>query len=434
METKDLYNLFINDCNSISTDTRNIIPGSAFFALKGDRFDGNKFASQAIEKGANYAVIDNPDYRLNDKYILTPNTLQALQNLATYHINQLKPRLKVIGLTGSNGKTTTKELISIVLGKKYNVGFTKGNLNNHIGVPLTILSLNKQHEIAVIEMGANHMGEIGILSQIAAPDYGLITNIGKAHLEGFGSVENIAKGKTELFNYLDKNNGMCFINANSYQLLEKAKNLKCKKIYYGNHDQSYVNSKTTNEESPFLEVTYVDKQTNIPIRSQLIGDYNLDNINAAIAVGKFFNIEPENIKKAIEEYIPTNNRSQLIQKNGNTIVLDAYNANPSSMEAAIHNFIKRKNKNKTLILGEMNELGDYSREAHKKIVDLVHGKNLKVLLVGKGFEAFYQISGIFYFEDTNKLIEWIKFNRFLDADILIKGSRTNQLEKIMDYI
>lgn len=434
MQIKNLYKLFINECTGISTDTRNITPGSIFFALKGKRFDGNKFASQAIEKGAAYAVIDDADFKTTDKCIRTSDTLQTLQGLAKFHIGQLKPKLKVIGLTGSNGKTTTKELISIVLGKKYNVGFTKGNLNNHIGVPLTILSLKKQHEVAVIEMGANHMGEIGNLSHIAIPDYGLITNIGKAHLEGFGSVENIVKGKTELFDYLEKNNGTCFINANSYQLLHKASTLKCNKIYYGNHAQSYVNTEITNNVSPFLKITYLDNQHNLQIRSQLIGDYNLDNINAAIAIGKFFNVEIKKIKQAIEEYVPTNNRSQLIQKNGNTIVLDAYNANPSSMEAAIRNFIKRNRKNKTVILGEMNELGEYSLEAHKKIVDLVLGKNLKVLLVGKGFESFHQNSGIFYFEDTYKLIEWIKFNRILDADILIKGSRSNQLEKIIEYL
>ena len=433
MNISKLYNIF-KESTGITTDSRTIEKDSIFFSIKGEHFDGNKYAGEALDKGAKYAVIDNQEYCKNVRCLLVDNALKTLHLLASYHIQQLKPQIKVLGLTGSNGKTTTKELLSAVLCKKFKVGFTKGNLNNHLGVPLTILSLNDKHEMAIVEMGANHVGEIHTLAEIARPDYGLITNIGKAHLEGFGSVENIIKGKTELFRYLYKKNGTCFINMDNSHLRTYSDSLKCAKIYYGNTENSYARGFIKSNHSPFLITEYSYGDEKHEINTRLIGDYNLDNVNAAVAVGTYFGIGFPQIKESIEAYIPSNNRSQFIDTGSNHIVLDAYNANPSSMEASIRNFMSRSGKNKTVILGEMNELGDYSYEAHKKIVEIVRSDNLKIILIGEGFEPFHQISGIFYFKNTQKLIEWIKFNRFFDAEILIKGSRTNQLEKIVEYL
>ncbi len=430
---RELYSIF-KECKGITTDSRNVGKDSLFFAIKGENFDGNKYAEEALNKGAKYAVIDNQKYYKNKQCILVDNALKTLQIVASYHIRQLKPQIKVLGLTGSNGKTTTKELLSAVLSTKLKIGFTQGNLNNHIGVPLTILSINETHEMAVIEMGANHAGEIHALAEIAMPDFGLITNIGKAHLEGFGSVENIMKGKTELFRYIQKNNGTCFFNMNNSHLRTYSDSIDCKKVHYGNVRNSYANGTLKSNYSPFLIAEYTHGNEKYEIKTRLIGDYNLDNMNAAVAVGRYFGINFPEIKKAIESYVPSNNRSQFIDTGSNRIILDAYNANPTSMEASVRNFISSGGKNKIVILGEMNELGDYSYEAHKKIVEIVGSKNIKIVLIGEGFEPFHQISGIFYFKNTEKLIEWIKFNRILDAEILIKGSRTNQLEKIVEYL
>lgn len=432
MKDKALYDIY-KSSTGICTDTRNIKPGSIFFALKGQTFDGNKFAQEALEKGALHAVIDNPEYHKNENTFLVNDTLATLQELSTYHIQSLKPGVKVIGLTGSNGKTTTKELIASVLSKKYNVCFTKGNLNNHIGVPLTLLSITSDHEIAVIEMGANHVGEIALLSSIAVPDLGLITNIGTAHLEGFGSKEGILRGKLELFKSINENKGICFINASDNALLENTGFLTCEKYYYGNHPESYLSAKAIKNNRPLLSIKLSNPES-ITITTNLIGDYNLDNVISAMALGKYFEIPLTEMKKAVEQYLPQNNRSQYIKTQKNRIVMDAYNANPSSMKASIRNFLQSDGDNKVAILGEMKELGNHSNEAHQEVVDMLLNRNLTILLVGKGFEPFHQISDIFYFEDTDKLIEWLNFNRILDSNILIKGSRSNMLEKILNYL
>lgn len=433
MIIEKLYKAFIKS-KGVTTDSRNVFPESIFFALKGERFDGNKYAAEAINKGASYAVIDNPVYKKNEKYIAVDDVLHSLQSLASHHVQKLKPRLKVVGLTGSNGKTTTKELITGVLSRKYNVGFTKGNLNNHIGVPLTLLSLTDKYEIAVIEMGANGVGEIGMLSNIATPDYGLITNIGKAHLEGFGSVEGIIKGKHELFEYINKTGGTCFINANSKEILSNSGKFNCNKIYFGFHNSTSIDGAVKRTNTPFLQLEINDGNTKFDVATQIIGDYNLDNVLAAMAIGKYFGVSPEVMKEAVEQYEPKNNRSQFIQTSKNAVVMDAYNANPTSMEASISNFLKREGTKKMVILGEMKELGEHSFSAHQKIVELLHSHNVISVLVGKEFKPFHQNSDIIHFDNTEKLIEWIKFKGILDTEILIKGSRSNQLEKIIEYL
>jgi UDP-N-acetylmuramoyl-tripeptide--D-alanyl-D-alanine ligase len=425
MKIEQLYNLFkIN--KSVSTDTRAIKKGSIFFALKGENFNGNKFAEDALKKGASYAIIDEEKYKLNDKFILVENVLEALQNLATYHRKYLK--LPIISLTGSNGKTTTKELINTVLSKKYNTCATIGNLNNHIGVPLTLLSMNSSTEIGIVEMGANHLKEIELLTNIAQPDYGYITNFGKAHLEGFGSLEGVIKGKTELYDYLRKQNKKVFIN--SEDEIQSAKSKEMNTISFGKKDADYrieyVNA------NPFV----VLKFNNEFIESKLIGAYNFNNIAAAIAIGKYFDVSDKAIKEAIENYIPTNNRSQIIEKATNKIILDAYNANPSSMKVALESFSHLTDGSKIAILGDMFELGPEAESEHQKIVELVESINL---------DAVYLLGKIFYKMDiiNPKIKKFISFEEFKEefkntsienSTILIKASRGMALERILEEL
>jgi UDP-N-acetylmuramoyl-tripeptide--D-alanyl-D-alanine ligase len=369
MKIEEIHSLFLKH-PLVSTDTRNIIPDSIFFALKGANFNGNNFAAEAIEKGAAYSIIDETQSTKNEKIILVEDVLKCLQDLATFHRKYLN--IPVIGITGSNGKTTTKEILQRVLSKKFNVFATIGNLNNHIGVPLTLLALNKSHEIAIVEMGANHQGEIALLSSICLPNYALITNIGKAHLEGFGGIDGVIKGKTELYKFIRKNNGLLFVNGDDELLMRVSGDID--KITYGQKESNFLVGKLISSQNG-LSFSYstakatVKVENNVEINSVLNGMYNFQNILAAICIGTYFNIDSKKIKEAIEEYIPQNNRSQIEVRHGITFYMDAYNANPSSMEVSINNFDEQtKGKIRIAIIGGMNELGDTSAEEHQKLI------------------------------------------------------------------
>lgn len=417
MKIEQLYQLY-TQFFLVDTDTRKIRKNTIFFALKGANFNGNTFAEKALEQGANYAIVDEADYVTSDKIILVENSLQTLQRLANYHRNQLN--IPFIALTGSNGKTTTKELIASVLQQKYNVTATKGNLNNHIGVPLTLLSIQPETEIAIIEMGANHQKEIGFLASIAEPDFGYITNFGKAHLEGFGGVEGVIKGKSELYDYLRSNNKTAFINPDDAIQVEKSKGIKT---------ISFPESIQFLMADPFVEVSF----KNTIISSNLVGDYNYTNIAIAICIGNYFNIKDSAIKEALKNYIPKNNRSEIIKTKDNKILLDAYNANPSSMEMALKNFSKIKANSKTIILGDMFELGEESEKEHQKIADLA--ASLK-------FDTIFFVGNLFNIVNTDKhqfknfkdLESFLKNNPLKNQYILIKGSRGMQLERCLQLI
>ena len=427
MKTEEIHSIFLK-CNSVTIDTRKITPKSLFIAIKGENYDANTFAKEALEKGASYAIIDNKDYYINEKTILVKDSLTTLQELAKYHRDFLK--LSIISLTGSNGKTTTKEIINVVLNKKFNTKATVGNLNNHIGVPLTLLSFDKKTEIGIVEMGANHQKEIEFLCNIAKPDFGYITNFGKAHLEGFGGIEGVIKGKSEMYEHLRKNNKIAFINLDDPIQIEKTKNIQT--IGFGvNNSEAFVNIKEI-KANPFVEILFEDTV----IQSHLIGLYNANNINAAITIGKHFGINNSEIKSAIESYIPENNRSQLVNKNTNEIILDAYNANPSSMKVAIENFAQLSKPNKVAILGDMFELGPESHEEHKNIVNLLlEADNTHVYFIGKDFFKHKNDSDKFHFfenfEDFAKILE---DNPFQNKLILIKGSRGMKLERTLDLL
>lgn len=417
MKIIEIYKLYQQNY-LVDTDTRNIRENTLFFALKGSNFNGNKFAVDALKNGASFAIIDEKEYEIRNKTILVNDVLKTLQELAKYHRKQLN--IPIIGLTGSNGKTTTKELIKAVLQEKFNTTATIGNLNNHIGVPLTILSITPKTEVAIIEMGANHQKEIEFLSDITNPDYGYITNFGKAHLEGFGGVEGVIKGKSELYANLIKNNKTAFINLEDAIQVHKTK--LCNTIPLDKNIQFL-------EANPFVNLSF----NNIIIKSNLIGKYNYNNIAAAITIGNFFKVNEIKIKKAIEKYIPNNNRSQIIEKGNNHIILDAYNANPSSMRVAIENFAQLEEKSKTIILGDMFELGVDTEKEHQEIVNLTDNF---------AFKKTYYVGEHFYKTDTNNL----KFKDFIslknhinkkpleNQSILIKGSRGMQLERILDFI
>lgn len=422
-----LHSLFLK-YPVVSTDTRKIAPNSIFFALRGENFDANTFTKEALEKGAKYVVIDNKDYFIDERTLLVENSLVALQELAKFH--RLYLGLPIIALTGSNGKTTTKELIHSVLSKKYNTLATIGNLNNHIGVPLTLLRFTKDTEIGIVEMGANHQKEIEFLCKIAQPDYGYITNFGKAHLEGFGGVEGVIKGKSEMYDYLKNNNKLIFVNLDDTIQNQKTENLK-RFSFTVNASQADVKI-TGVEANPMVKIAY----NNLTINSQLIGIYNANNINASITIGNYFKVSDELIKEAIENYIPENNRSQLILKNGNEIILDAYNANPSSMAAAITNFIQLEKKNKIAILGDMFELGNESLLEHKKIIALLENEtSISTYFIGKDFfKNQIHNTHMSFFEDFESFSVFLKTNLPNNNLLLIKGSRGMALEKTLDLI
>ncbi len=419
MNIKQLYKLYTQNF-LIDTDTRTLRNGSIFFALKGDSFNGNKFAETALKNGSTYAIIDEKEFQTNSNIILVNDTLETLQQLANYHRRQLN--IPIIAVTGSNGKTTTKELINTVLSKKYKTKATKGNLNNHIGVPLTLLSMDNTTEIGIVEMGANHIKEIEILCKIAEPNYGYITNFGKAHLEGFGGFEGVIQGKSELYEYLKKNKGKAFINSDDTIQKEKSK---------GNAIVEF-NSKTIKfiEAKPFVEVEF----KNNLIKSQLIGKYNYSNIAAAIKIGSHFNVAENDIVQSIKNYIPTNNRSQIIEKDSNKIILDAYNANPSSMKVSLESFSKLIRKQKVVFLGDMFELGESSKIEHQKIAELASSFNFnKLYLIGKAF-ATTSVKNAFIYDSFESFKTAVDLTTITNSSILIKGSRGMALERILTLL
>jgi UDP-N-acetylmuramoyl-tripeptide--D-alanyl-D-alanine ligase len=412
----------------IQTDTRQITPGDLFFALKGPNFNGNNFAQQALEKGAAYAIADEPSTeKKSEKFILVNDVLETLQQLAKYH--RLQFNIPFIAITGSNGKTTTKELIHAVLSTTFKTYTTTGNLNNHIGVPLTILKIKGDAQVAVIEMGANHQKEIESYCEYTLPTHGIITNAEKAHLEGFGGIEGVRKGKGELFDFLRKNNGTAFV-MHDYEYLQQMSKGIPHIITYGTIDADITGS--INQSEPFVEAAITKGVfINNPIHTQLVGEYNLPNILAAVAVGNYFKITGERIKYAIENYSPSNSRSQLLEKGSYKIILDAYNANPTSMKAAIENFAKLNADKKVLILGGMAELGKESLDEHKSIIDLINKyKWNEVVLVGGDFlklqHPYHQ------FENSIQAKEWLHAQNFYSAYLLIKGSRSMQMEKVIE--
>jgi UDP-N-acetylmuramoyl-tripeptide--D-alanyl-D-alanine ligase len=419
MNIEQLYQLYIKTY-LVDTDTRKIRKGSLFFALKGDNFNGNEFAEEALKSGASYAIIDEEKYNRFSNTILVNNALETLQNLANFHRKQLT--IPIIALTGSNGKTTTKELINAVLSKKYETAATAGNLNNHIGVPLTLLSMTPKTEIGIVEMGANHLKEIEFLCSIAEPNYGLITNFGKAHLEGFGDFEGVIKAKSELYDFLRLNKGTVFMNTDDELQVKQSAGINA--IEFNNNVVKFM------EANPFVKVQF----KNTLIESNLIGKYNYNNIAVAITVGNYFDISETDIKMAIENYIPANNRSQLIQKRTNKIILDAYNANPSSMQAALENFAQLKGENKIVFLGDMFELGKDSRTEHEKIANLATSYNFsKVFLIGKAFSAT-GAKNAFVSESYESFKNSTNYSNINNATLLIKGSRGMALERLLDLL
>jgi UDP-N-acetylmuramoyl-tripeptide--D-alanyl-D-alanine ligase len=427
MMIEALYKIY-QQYPSAQTDTRKLKPGDIFFALKGPNFNGNSFAKQAIDSGAAHVVIDEKEFEIPGKTILVPDVLNSLQQLALHHRKHLN--IPFIAITGSNGKTTTKELINAVLSSSFKTYTTEGNLNNHIGVPLTILKIKNDAEVAVIEMGANHLGEIASYCKIALPTHGLITNCGKAHLEGFGGIEGVRKGKGELFDHLRTlTHGFAFVMWDYDYLQEMSKGISSV-IKYGTQQNDHVIGKVFRND-PFLQVEITHGITNGIISTQLVGEYNLPNVLAAVTVGKFFEVTEEKIRSSIENYIPSNSRSQLIEKNSNKIILDAYNANPSSMKLAIENFAKKNEENKILMLGAMAELGKESLQEHQQIVDLIKKYAWKeVVLVGGDF---LKLSHPFHsFENSLKAKEWFAQQNFKSSYILVKGSRSMQMEKVLE--
>ena len=426
MTIEQLHKIFLSS-SGICSDSRKIFQNCLFIALSGDNFNGNTFAKQALEKGAKYALIDQKEYKINDQTILVNNSLESLQKLANYHRKYLG--LKIISLTGSNGKTTTKELINTVLSKKYKTVATVGNLNNHIGVPLTLLSMNKDTEIGIVEMGANHQKEIQFLCNIAEPDYGYITNFGKAHLEGFGGIEGIIKGKSELYDYLIENDKDIFMNADDTIQQQKLKEYK-KTVCFSSSKDKCDYQIEFKEVNPFVVFTF----DNTRIESKLIGTYNFTNLCAATTIGKHFNVSTDDIKSAIESYIPSNNRSQIIDKGNNKIIMDAYNANPSSMEVALDNLNKLSDNRKIAILGDMFELGNDAPSEHQNIADLVTKLNLdKIYLIGENFNKITsendKIEKFSSFENFK-----LNFKEISNSTILIKGSRGMALERVLELL
>jgi UDP-N-acetylmuramoyl-tripeptide--D-alanyl-D-alanine ligase len=430
MNIIELYELFFKH-PVVTTDSRKCPSGSIFFALKGDNFDGNLFAEKALSAGCAYAIVDDENVVKSEQYILTDNVLETLQQLARHHRRTLGT--KVIAITGTNGKTTTKELTAAVLSEKYKVLYTQGNLNNHIGVPLTLLRLTKEHEIAVVEMGANHPGEIRELCGIAEPDYGLITNVGHAHLEGFGSFEGVIKTKGELYDFIRERKGYIFVNQENEHLIGMTKELKT--ILYGQKlKKNTLVAGTVLESNPLLSFNRTSfGHDSYTVKTNLVGSYNLWNVLAAISIGLYFDVEDSLINKAISEYQPTNNRSQFKETAHNKLIIDAYNANPSSMGAALENFGSMDVSPKAVILGDMLELGEKSLELHKELLNKVISYGFeKVFLCGKNFSLVGE--GLDCFENVENLIEYLKNVSISGFYILIKGSNGIRLEKIVDLL
>ncbi|MGE5317766.1 MAG: UDP-N-acetylmuramoyl-tripeptide--D-alanyl-D-alanine ligase [Chloroflexota bacterium] len=422
----ELLNIFKTH-HWLCTDSRNVLPGSIFFALKGDNFNGNVFALKALENGASYAVIDEEDKYIDNRTLLVDNVLESLQSLASLYRSQLI--IPIIGITGTNGKTTTKELIATALSVRFNTIATKGNLNNHIGVPLTLLSIKPDTEIAVIEMGANHPGEIAALCEIARPSHGIITNIGKAHLEGFGGFEGVIRTKRELYEYLNKNGGTVFVNSGNKLLMDLSQNSY--RVTYGCQNSDTIAGKPTTDENGLLGIE-LNKPHNYIFTTHLAGEYNFENVMAAMCIAAHFRVETEKSIEAISAYIPGMNRSQVLKTSRNTLILDAYNANPSSMKAAIGNFLKLNASQKAIILGDMFELGNESSFEHQQVIDLI--KDLPDLRIYTAGPRFYEVvadgGNIKKFRTTGDLGIELSNNPPSGHTILVKGSRGMKLETI----
>lgn len=429
MTIERIYQLFLKHPH-VETDSRRITRGCLFFALKGDNFNGNKFAAEALEKGAAFAIIDEKEFEVPEQTILVENVLDTLQSLAGFHRKSLG--LPVLAITGTNGKTTTKELIAAVLSQKYKVVYTQGNLNNHIGVPLTLLRMNNATQMGIVEMGANHMGEIAKSCQIADPDFGIITNIGTAHLEGFGSFENIIKTKAELYTHLKNKQGLIFYNLDNSILSELTKGYKTK-VSYGGEKSDFSGELIS--AAPFIKVRVNFLNQTRDISSRLVGGYNFENLLAAACVGHHFNVDPSSVEAAISGYVPQNNRSQLIERNGVSIVMDAYNANPSSMKASIEHFTEYFQPPRSLILGDMLELGEKALEEHFAVLQKISDcKFDNVFLVGPHFSEAAKNYSYKKFINVEELIEHIRKHPWKGSAVLIKGSRGIHLERAVEYL
>lgn len=428
---EQLYQTYLQS-RKVTTDSRAITSGCIFFAFKGEKFDGNAFAPQALEQGAALCVISDPQYKVNDRCIVVDDVLATLQQLATYHRQQLT--IPVIGITGTNGKTTTKELVNAVLSRRYHTHATQGNFNNHLGVPLTLLSIPANCEIAIVEMGANHPGEIATLCQIAQPDYGLITNVGRAHLEGFGGFEGVVRTKTELYQHLVAHQGTAFVNADNGILTDKARDFGLATFTYGASDHAQIRGHLVGSD-PYMKF-YMEEGDNVySIQSQLLGNYNFDNTMAATAVGQYFHVEMWDIKEAIEQYIPSNNRSQYKQTARNTLFLDCYNANPSSMKVALDNFEALPKENKIAMLGGMHELGSESQHEHETIVNrLLACPTLHAVLVGEEFEFAKSHNRILWFPCVEEAVAHFTSHPVSGATILLKGSNTTCMWKMEEVL
>ncbi len=429
MNTEQIYQLFLM-YPKVETDSRNISEGCLFFALKGETFNGNRFAADALKKGAAYAIIDEPEFNTSGKTILVKNVLKALQDLANYHRQQLG--IPVLAITGSNGKTTTKELIAAILSTKYKISFTQGNLNNHIGVPLTLLQMDRSTELGVVEMGANHPFEIGELCTIAEPDFGIVTNVGKAHLEGFGSFETIKKTKAELYEHVKTKGGTIFYNSDNPVLTELVSDYP-NKVSYGVKNAGFTGQPVLS--SPFIQAKINFPEGVLHLNTHLTGHYNFENVLAAACIGNYFEIDPSQIQTAVENYRPQNNRSQLIEKNGLKIIMDAYNANPTSMMASIESFVSVFQSPRFLILGDMLELGEQAMKEHSAILSQTKKYHFKaVFLVGPLFKK----AGLSYsyntFSDSEELCRFLTHNPIQKGAVLVKGSRGIHLEKLLDIL
>lgn len=429
-ETLYLLLKLIGEGHSVITDSRQIKPGCIFLALKGESFDGNTFALQALENGAQVAVIDNPKYVKNSQTLLVPDVLETLQKLANEWRKKFK--IPIIGITGTNGKTTTKELVREVVAMKYKTHATSGNFNNHIGVPLTLLSMPADSQVAIIEMGANHLNEIAELCEIALPNLGIITNVGKAHLEGFGSFEGIVETKTGLYRSIKSRDGVVFVNSDNNLLILKS-GLQ-RRVTYGQRINADFRGKILDSPS-FLRLSYISENKEWVLQTKLVGNYNFDNVMAAITVGKYLNVADELIKEAIEHYQPSNNRSQWIESANNQIIMDAYNANPSSMNVALENFRSLSANNKVVILGDMLELGEYSEEEHQKVIEMIETMNLaQAILIGPVFKSVCKSSSIQLFNNSDEAKVWLLNHKISESLILLKGSRGIKLEKVLETL
>tara|TARA_B100001559_G_scaffold4616_1_gene3925 strand:+ start:517 stop:1806 length:1290 start_codon:yes stop_codon:yes gene_type:complete len=425
---KEIYDIF-KKSSGVYTDSRNPLKNGLFFALSGEKYNGNDYAAESLHKGAISAVVDNEELASkSNKFIYVKNSLETLQRLASFHRQKFK--CPVLAITGSNGKTTTKELLKIVLSKKHNTHATIGNLNNHIGVPITILNTPISSDFLIIEMGANHLNEIKNLCKIAKPTHGFITNFGLAHLEGFGGKEGVIKGKSELYDFLDSSNGEIFVNHDNQNQINKLGNKKY--ISFGQEEKADFNLVYNLSNKNNLEISFKGSK----FITNLYGEYNLPNVSAAIVIGDFFNVSLKKIKEAIESYRPLDNRSQVIKINNKKIILDAYNANPSSMEFAIKNFHKKFTNDRILIIGDMLELGEYSKSAHKQIVNLIIDLSFdKVITVGENFFEISNTPNYFKkYHSTDELIKFISLKVVKEKNILIKGSRSLRLEKILKVL